>query len=675
MSNNTIRLGCYLTGSVLRIEFEEEGVIRPFHVEREIDMDAVKTLCAELIRMLNRIDAEGGRRPDLLERLSEISASIGDKLLTSRIINEIVNSRARFLILKTDAGLVHIPWELLYIGDDFLCMKFAMGREVSDVSGVRYTAHHSDGPLKLLIIADPEKNLPCAEKEKKQLRDMIGEIDPDKRLIDLRSLPRTKMNRASLMERIRSHNIIHYAGHGEFHPDIAEKNGWKLPDGVFSASDVQSMISGRMPGLIFSNACQSARSEEWKNTDINLITAFLRAGVRHYIGTSWKILDKPGGLFALSFYKCLIPDAAIGEAVRTARLDLRRDNPYSVEWASYVLYGDPREVYFKRASEETVSETGEWRPAYTENLNIPRSGGNGFSGRRTADNQKPDSKLNLLYVFISVLILLSAYFGYGYFKGNEKDLTETRPDPEIVRLMLEKAKDRKQRIDDLFGKLQEKGVEFIRTDTESPDGWTSTPVYMFLNYDPEALYSVKGLNTLVKHTIQKAIHDSYPRIRMLYRGEYLDQLLEELSRGEAPKSGLKTPNLMLSVEFDHSTDRTHVMMALINISGGEIVDSLTTVIDRDQFITEQSDQLTQALIEKLKRHFPLRGVITGLSEDKAELNIGSEQGVKIGQVFVTESSGKKLEIVESAKFTSIARPADNGMVIEKGCKTMLAIQN
>ena len=84
--------------------------------------------------------------------------------------------------------------------------------------------------------------------------------------------------------------------------------------------------TGSLPALIFSNACQSARTEEWgisenvQNEIFGLANAFILAGVKHYIGTFWEVLDEPSRRFALEFYKHMLNGLSIGDAVRQARL-------------------------------------------------------------------------------------------------------------------------------------------------------------------------------------------------------------------------------------------------------------------------------------------------------------------------------------------------------------------
>ena len=122
-----------------------------------------------------------------------------------------------------------------------------------------------------------------------------------------------------------------------------------MSDGVLKAGEFMKMSqSGIMPALVFSNACQSARTEEWTlqthfhDEIFGLANALILSGVKHYIGTFWEILDEPGRMFALEFYKHLFAGLTVGEAMRRARITLI--NTYGEEslvWASYLLYGDP----------------------------------------------------------------------------------------------------------------------------------------------------------------------------------------------------------------------------------------------------------------------------------------------------------------------------------------------
>jgi hypothetical protein len=90
-----------------------------------------------------------------------------------------------------------------------------------------------------------------------------------------------------------------------------------------------------------------------------LADEFLRVGVAHYIGTSWRIPDTMAKTFALSFYESILPVAGqpgrpFGEAVRYGREVLygmrATTSPDTAAaevwsgWAAYQHYGDPADV-------------------------------------------------------------------------------------------------------------------------------------------------------------------------------------------------------------------------------------------------------------------------------------------------------------------------------------------
>jgi tetratricopeptide (TPR) repeat protein len=119
-----------------------------------------------------------------------------------------------------------------------------------------------------------------------------------------------------------------------------------------------------MPALIFSNACQSARTEEWSIEEnfhdeiFGLANAFALAGVKHYVGTFWEILDEPSRRFAIEFYRNLFAGMTIGEAVKAARLTLiKKYGEETIVWASYLLYGDPTTDYMAQVTKTEAKET------------------------------------------------------------------------------------------------------------------------------------------------------------------------------------------------------------------------------------------------------------------------------------------------------------------------------
>ncbi|MFC1839605.1 CHAT domain-containing protein, partial [Thermodesulfobacteriota bacterium] len=321
--------------------------------ELPVSMDLIGTRCNEIIKTLNNANRKGRLTRDVLIRLREIGQVFRDELFTLTVKNKIKEAEADHLILNLDDQLVHVPWELLYDGKQFLCQRFNMGRLVRTRQALFDTKIRALGrPLKMLLLADPTGDLKEAYEEGKQIRDFM---DRDKNIINS-TLRSDGIGIDFIKEKIRNFDMVHFAGHAEFNPDSPGEGGWRLTDGLLKARDISKMSgTGAMPALIFSNACQSARTKEWginesfQDEIFGLANAYILSGVKHYMGTFWEILDEPSRLFALEFYKQIISGMTIGEATRLSRLELiDKYGEETIVWASYLLYGDPTFNYMEQ---------------------------------------------------------------------------------------------------------------------------------------------------------------------------------------------------------------------------------------------------------------------------------------------------------------------------------------
>jgi len=214
------------------------------------------------------------------------------------------------LSLHIDDHLVQVPWELLNDGQEFLCQRFSMGRLVKTRQAVQNIKERVLArPLRMLVIADTMGDLKDACKEGTQIQEYMNQYNNYIHVV-VRSKDITP---AFIQEKMQYFDFVHFAGHADYHHDNPEQTGWGLTKGTFTARDiVQMAASSPMPTLIFSNACQSARTENWalkehfQNEIFGLANAFLLTGVKHYVGTFWEMLDEPSSLFALEFYKNLL---------------------------------------------------------------------------------------------------------------------------------------------------------------------------------------------------------------------------------------------------------------------------------------------------------------------------------------------------------------------------------
>lgn len=321
----------------------------------------IENLSEEITNLFNKAVRNKESGDNFAKELKKNGRALFDQLLTIEVKKAIKNSKANFLSISIDEHLVQIPWELLYDGEEFLCIRFAMGRSVRTKQKVYENKFRDVSvPIKMLIVADPTGDLNSAYEEGIAIRNEL-----DKRKNKVKALSKTGEVYTDFIKRnIRDYDIVHFAGHSDYNSLNPSDSGWVLKDGKLTAKDIVALgATAPMPSIVFSNACQSGKTQEWivsrefEDEIYGLANAFLLSGVRHYIGTFWKVLDKTCLDFANEFYKNVTDGLAVGEAVRLARIKLVNKYGYSsIIWSSYMLYGDPSINLFFVPSARKISK-------------------------------------------------------------------------------------------------------------------------------------------------------------------------------------------------------------------------------------------------------------------------------------------------------------------------------
>jgi hypothetical protein len=356
-----------------------------------VDWPAIAERCRELAAILGQVSA--GRRPTFqgTTTLRRVGHTLFDQLLTTHAKQTLQNTRVDLLHLAVDEQLAFIPWEMLHDGVLFWSQRYAIGRTVRTQHPVEVPVPlDALSPRRLLIVADPQGNLPGAHTEGCRLRSFLSARLPDTSI----QLITSRVTVTQVRDRLRECDIIHYAGHAQYDGNHPEQRGWRLHDGDLSLQDLTPMAGGGpLPALVFANACNSGPDiaptldHSAAHGAQPLANAFILAGVRHYLGTTWEIPDEAGATFASAFYDRLLAGAPIGVAVRLARLAcLAEYGEGSVIWASYLLYGDPTVRYFPYAVdvesvpsppavERDVETTAVTRPVTTRSAEQPIAAG------------------------------------------------------------------------------------------------------------------------------------------------------------------------------------------------------------------------------------------------------------------------------------------------------------
>ncbi len=448
----------------------EVNTIRRYE-EIPVSIEKIGTRCREVIETLNKVNRRGRMTREVLVRLREIGQVFADELFTLDVKEKVKETGADHLILNLDDQLVHVPWELLHDGSQFLCQRFNMGRLVKTRQTVQVIRNRVLArPLKMLVLADPRGDLKGAYDEGTEIRNEIDKIDKNEKANDFInvSLHSDNITPDYIKQKIRNFDFVHFAGHSDYNTQDPAKSGWRLSSGTMEAREIVKMAgTAAMPALIFSNACQSARTEEWNIKEhfqdeiFGLANAFILAGVKHYVGTFWEILDEPSRRFALEFYRNLFSEEmSVGESIRRARKALIGEyGEESIVWASYLLYGDPTSNYMDQLKGIAVEEE-------KKHVSVPPGKAEGKTRDREVDDiifPKGEPKVKktrwlpgLLFLMALVAFLLWGYPGFikydplkredtvmTYYKGGNfeealnrcKDLVEKSPKRRLAYLV------------------------------------------------------------------------------------------------------------------------------------------------------------------------------------------------------------------------------------------------
>jgi len=311
----------------------------------------INNLCQEIVLILNQADKKCALDNDALINLKKTGQVLWDHLLTRQVKEKLKNTTLSDLVLSLDEELINIPWELLFDGKEFLCLKFNLGRLVRTNEQAPALQYRSQGnSLRMLILANPTEDLKSAYQEGLQIK---NQFDRKRKEISV-DFKSTQIDSLYVKKNLRDYDIVHFAGHAELDPDDTKNSGWVLSDGKFSSQDILSLgESLALPSLIFSNACHSAQvsnnlmEKDYQEKNYSLASAFLFSGVRHYIGAIRRIEDTMSFAFAKEFYQQLTGGKSVGESMRQARLGLIKEHGMgAISWASYLLYGDAGFVMF-----------------------------------------------------------------------------------------------------------------------------------------------------------------------------------------------------------------------------------------------------------------------------------------------------------------------------------------
>lgn len=279
--------------------------------------------------------------------ISDKLKNVGDLIFTLFLSTDIRNylSNLDNCSITISSNDFSIPWELMYDGKQFLCLKYPISRKVQ-IFHTPTKKNRTIDPdnIKVLLIGDPTETLPEAVREVNNIVKILKAEIPE---LSIRSMVGKNIDRFDLLESICNYDILHFAGHGKYNSEYPEKSFLTLHDGPLYTGELVNRLSVNPPVIAFINACETSKLGNWQQylyekKMVGIANSFISAGVRCFIGASWPIHDVAATHFAVELYKNLAWGDDVGLSALKARNSIfEKFSKNEISWASFILFGDP----------------------------------------------------------------------------------------------------------------------------------------------------------------------------------------------------------------------------------------------------------------------------------------------------------------------------------------------
>lgn len=307
------------------------------------DIPGTHTLAGALRTVLEQNGPQGSKALSAARDLEKCGLLLCDKLLPPGVKTRLRTFADCDLTLRIDEELVYIPWELLFDGEMFLCLRFALALCVRTKATISPQAIKASGsPWRMLIIADTTGDLPAAALEASGIRREL------KSVTNVKITSKTGNVLAHFLRRhVRDFDIVHFAGHVVYDVKEPHNSGWVFADARITAHDFMILgAAGSLPAIVFMNACYSdghqaeTEKDQQETQRASLAQALFLSGVRCVIATRSRLADQPAQDMASYFYRGLSQGLSANAALRQARVSLRLSEGLNdLSWAGYILYG------------------------------------------------------------------------------------------------------------------------------------------------------------------------------------------------------------------------------------------------------------------------------------------------------------------------------------------------
>jgi|GEM_PF-1823299 len=300
---------------------------RPLH-------DSLHGLIRRRLDALRNLPASTPEPADVDRRLRNLGRDLADELLPRDLARRLVAHAPEIRTLQIASDEPSVPWEILalsgedgeepwFLGERFLVTRWRRGPKEPRRLPLR----------RLALIAPSDSGLPSMESEVDKIAEMLGEG----------RAVRLPARQTTVLDGLRrgAFDGWHFATHAAARAD--DPSSWRLAlegGGDLTPADFGPHLADSSP-LVFLNACSAGQSAPSLTGLGGFADKLVSYGAGAVIGPLWAVPDAPAQMVATSFFRRFLGGEGLAEALRGARIEVRRAFPGDPTWLAYVAFGHP----------------------------------------------------------------------------------------------------------------------------------------------------------------------------------------------------------------------------------------------------------------------------------------------------------------------------------------------
>jgi len=306
-----------------------------------------------------------------VDRLKLLGNDLREELFSKAISRLVENQgqRIRHIIFRHDPSLCDIAFEHIVLLNEFLVFLCGVGRDVlTPRQAIPNGSPQVTAGYQGFSLIDPGALL--AQEGAKSLEegawDFLTNWSQPQKINFARKRVGCPVNRDQVRQALLDCDIGTIISHFRFDPKSPEGSGFVfaqktdedgriLSEDVFTAQELLKTLGAGTapPHVLLAIGCESGGMAGWEEKWLaddrvwGMVDAVRQAGVRHYIGTSAPFPAAAAARFLNPFYQGLVEGKTIGDALRHAREELRKDSPGGTALGlAFLLFGSPHTAYF-----------------------------------------------------------------------------------------------------------------------------------------------------------------------------------------------------------------------------------------------------------------------------------------------------------------------------------------